>query len=238
VTLRGRTSTVLLDLDDTLFDHTHSSVAGLEVLQRTYAALAKFTPEQLAKIHSSNLERIHLRVLAGELSLTAARAARFRALCTDCGAMELDETELARCYREAYQLARRPVPGALELLGALRSRVKVAVVTNNIVVEQVEKLRHLGMTELIDVLVISEEAGAKKPEAAIFRIALERCGATANDAVMLGDSWESDIVGAHAAGIRAVWLNRKGLASPEPLVGAVIESLVPTDQVVDLLLGG
>ena len=93
------------------------------------------------------------------------------------------------------------------------------------------------MTELVDVLVVSEEAGAKKPEPEIFRVALERCR---SDRKRNGDVGRlvgtQDVMGAHAAGIRAVWLNRRGLRSPAPHVGAEIESLVPTDPVVDLLL--
>ena len=234
----ARVSTVLFDLDDTLSDHTHSSFAGLSALREAYAEFAAFSLEHLAKLASANLERIHLRVLSGELSAEAARAARFRALCADCRIEHLDPDEIAEQSRAAYLAARRAVPGALELLSALRPHVKIGVVTNNIVVEQVEKLRHLGMTELIDVLVVSEEAGAKKPEPEIFRIALERCGAMASQTVMLGDSWDSDVMGAHAVGIRTVWLNRRGLPSPAPHMGAAIESLLPTDQVVDLLLQG
>jgi len=231
-------TTVLLDLDDTLPDHTHSSLSGLSALRDAYPEFAAFSLEHLAKLASANLERIHLRVLSGELSVEAARTARFRALCRDCGIDHLEPDELAERSRAAYVAARRAVPGALELLSALKPRVKIGVVTNNIVIEQVEKLRHLGMTELIDVLVVSEEAGAKKPEPEIFRIALERCGAVASQTVMLGDSWDSDIMGAHAAGIRCVWLNRRGLPSPAPHVAAAIESLLPTEQVVDLLLQG
>jgi HAD superfamily hydrolase (TIGR01549 family) len=149
---------------------------------------------------------------------------------------DVDVTALTERYRAAYQQARRPVPGALELLGALRSRVTVGVVTNNVVIEQQGKLGHLGMTELIDVLVVSEEAGAKKPEPEIFRIALDRCAANPDQTVMLGDSWEIDVLGARSAGIRAVWLDRNGGGAPG--AGPVIESLLPTDRVVAVLLQG
>jgi HAD superfamily hydrolase (TIGR01549 family) len=161
-------------------------------------------------------------------------------LAQDCGAPSLDADALATVYREKYLCSRRAVPGALELLSALRGaapRAKVAVVTNNVVAEQVEKLAHLGMTELVDVVVISEEAGIRKPEPAIFRIALERCRSRPEQAVMVGDSWGADVLGARAAGIRAVWLNRAGRACPGPAKCAEIKSLLPTAAVVDLLLG-
>jgi HAD superfamily hydrolase (TIGR01549 family) len=180
---------------------------------------------------------MHDLVLVGELSLDEARVARFRALAADAGVSSLDPDELALHYRDAYQQARRAVPGAAELLLALRGRATVAVVTNNIVTEQLEKLVHLHMKELVDVLVISEEAGVRKPDPAIFRLALERCGAAAGDAVMVGDSWGSDVLGARAAGVRAVWLNRAGTHCPAPASCTEIQSLLPTRSVLELLLG-
>jgi len=234
-------TTVLVDLDDTLFDHTHSSLAGLEALRQRFDLLTRFTLAELAKIHSNNLEAMHALVLSGELSVDEARTARFRALTHDCGAPSLDAVALLAVYREAYLHTRRAVPGALELLAAVRARAplpaKVAVVTNNLVVEQVEKLAYLGMTALVDVLVVSEEAGVRKPEPAIFRIALERCGSAPEHAVMVGDSWGADVLGAKAAGIRAVWLNRTGRPCPGPTQCTEISSLLPTDAVLELLLG-
>jgi HAD superfamily hydrolase (TIGR01549 family) len=230
-------TTVLVDLDDTLFDHTHSSVAGLLALQEKFAALRRLSLAELAKIHAHNLEVMHALVLAGELSVDDARFARFRALAADAGASSLDVAELVVHYRDAYQRARRAVPGAHELLVALRGRAAVAVVTNNVVTEQVEKLAHLGMTDLVDVLVISEEAGVRKPDPAIFHLALGRCGASAGEAVMLGDSWGSDVLGARSAGVRAVWLNRVGTLCPGPASCTEIQSLLPTESVLELLLG-
>src|SRR5438552_15297794 len=164
-------TTVLLDLDDTLFDHTHSSLAGPSALRNQFAPLARFTLAALAKIHSDNLESMHAMILSGEMSVDAARRARFRAMVQDCGAPSLDADVLAAIYRRAYLQSRRAVPGAVELLAALRDPaarpVKVAVVTNNVVAEQVQKLAHLGMTELVNVLVVSEEVGVRKPEPAI-----------------------------------------------------------------------
>src|SRR5882757_6250126 len=98
-----RTTTVLIDLDDTLFDHTHSSHEGLAALRAGYAPFARVAFEQLAKIHAHNLETMHALVLSGELSGGEARLARFRALASDCGAPSLDPLELADVYRRAYE---------------------------------------------------------------------------------------------------------------------------------------
>jgi FMN phosphatase YigB (HAD superfamily) len=56
--------------------------------------------------------------------------------------------------------------------------------------------------------------------------------------VMVGDSWAADIIGARAAGIRPVWLNRRAAAIPNTERCDQVASLAPTDQLLKLLLDG
>jgi len=143
--------------------------------------------------------------------------------------------DLARCYRQTYERVWQAVPGALALAAAIRDAgLKLVIVTNNVVSEQRLKVDRCGLAPLIDVLLASEEAGFLKPDPRIFEIALSRVNARADEAVMLGDAWATDIEGARAAGIRAVWLNRRGLPRPD---GSVIElqSLEPAAKVLRAL---
>jgi putative hydrolase of the HAD superfamily len=109
------------------------------------------------------------------------------------------------------------------------------VITNNTVNEQKEKLATFGFAPHVDVLVTSEEAGVAKPDPQIFRIALERLGCEPYEAVMIGDAWVQDILGATSAGIRALWLNRHGLAHPDPAVAMQISCLHPAEDVAMLV---
>jgi putative hydrolase of the HAD superfamily len=227
--------TVLLDLDDTLLDHTHSSAVALAAVCAGEPALAALPFAEVQADHALLLEELHLEVLRGALSLDAARAERFRRLLARhrCAG---DADALAAAYREAYQSSRQPVPGALALLGLLRGRAAVAVVTNNLQVEQEEKLRTLGMAHLVDALVVSETVGVAKPDPAIFHAALRQLGRAPSDAVMLGDSWAADVLGARAAGVAAIWLNRHGRPCPDPTLARELRALEPTDDVAALLL--
>ena len=83
---------------------------------------------------------------------------------------------------------------------------------------------------------MSEEAGVSKPDPRIFRIALERLGCAAGEAVMVGDSWSADIVGARAAGIRAIWFNPRHGAVPRREAGvSQLEALEPADAVMRMI---
>jgi putative hydrolase of the HAD superfamily len=206
---------VLFDLDDTLFDHSAACRAALDSL-----GLGHLEPEYLRLLTEG-----HHRVLAGEISFPEARIERFRLLCP--GTTRDEACELGRRYSAHYRASRQPVPGALELLAELRPRVSIGIVTNNKVAEQEEKVGFLGLGPFIDELVVSEEVGVAKPDPGIFRAALERLEVEAREAVMVGDSWESDVMGAVAAGIPAVWLNRRGEPVPDPGMARVTRSLDP-----------
>lgn len=125
--------------------------------------------------------------------------------------------------------------GAEELLREVRGQAKVAIVTNNLHDEQRDKLEALGLDWYVDALVASEEVGVAKPDPGIFRAALERVGCSAEEAVMVGDSWESEVAGARASGVRAVWLNRRGVHSPEADIAAEIRGLGPVEEMIRLL---
>ena len=141
----------------------------------------------------------------------------------------------AEILRDALDLAdldhggaRRAMLGALEFrpyedvapaLGELRRRGARLVVASNWDCSLAGWLEAAGVLELVDGMVTSAEAGAAKPDAAIFRRALARAGAERGDAVHVGDSLENDVAGARAAGIRAVLVRRTG--APPPGVEAI-----------------
>ena len=229
---------VLLDLDDTLFDHQHCAREALLGIRGLHATLSEIEAGHLEKAHAGILEELHLEVLAGRLDLDAARIERFRRLYLSAG-IEPDAalaTRTAAAYREAYIHARRPVPGAAAFLEAVRAQARVVIVSNNLLHEQREKLRDCDLERYVDVLVVSEEAGVAKPDPRIFTIALERAGVAANEAVMVGDSWANDVEGARAAGIRAVWFNRDGGTPPDASV-PVLRSLAISPATWSVIFG-
>ncbi|MCI4324321.1 MAG: HAD family hydrolase [Thermoplasmata archaeon] len=208
---------VLFDMDDTLFDHTFSLRTGLAAAWRTDPALRTRPFGAVVREYERLLDDIHPDVLQGRKSHAEARAERFRRLFEWAGSPRspTELTALSHTYREAYQAARRPVDGALPLLRSLHGRVTVGVVSNNHTAEQREKVDAIGIARFLDFLLTSEDAGAEKPNPAIFRTALARANSSPAETVMVGDSWPADIVGARALGIRSVWLNRRRMARPE-----------------------
>ncbi|MBV9213896.1 MAG: HAD-IA family hydrolase [Actinobacteria bacterium] len=133
-----------------------------------------------------------------------------------CAAVVLDQLALPGLSLEAV----RPVlleslhfeafPDTAPSLAQLRERGLRLVVASNWDCSLREVLRARGIEPLVDEVVTSAEVGARKPDAALFRAALEAAGTDANDAVHVGDSPENDVAGAEAAGIRPVLVDRAG----------------------------
>jgi putative hydrolase of the HAD superfamily len=227
---------VLIDLDDTLMDHIYASSVTLTHVYNTFSEFHTRTCAEVTAHHDDLLEELHIEVARGNMPLQAAREERYTRMLVAAGvkpyAAKLKAVEVAREARAKYLKSRILVPGAKELLEALAGKVTVGIVTNNTVDEQKEKLHTFGLSSLIDFLLVSEEIGITKPDPRIFHEALKRGGASADQTVMLGDSWFSDIRGALAAGIRPVWFNRTGKPRPEQADVHEITSLQPLEIVL------
>ena len=74
--------------------------------------------------------------------------------------------------------------------------------------------KELGLESYMDVIVSSGEAGADKPDPAIFRFALERAGVIPGEVVHVGDQYLQDVVGARNVGITPIFIDRFDV-SPE-----------------------
>lgn len=226
---------VLFDLDDTLVDHHHASHTAITGVWERFSALRAVTLDALAGEHQRLLELLHHEVAIGTRTAADARIERYRRLFEFAGADVRHASAATELHRRLYQANRREVEGALALVAHLRERLRVAVITNNTVAEQTEKLATFGFAPHVDVLVTSEEVGAAKPDVRIFAAALARVECEPHEAVMIGDAWHADVLGATRAGIRALWLNRHGLPHPDPALAMQIRSLAPAAHVAALV---
>ena len=98
--------------------------------------------------------------------------------------------------------------GAEELVRYLAKKYPLTVVTNGFVEVQYEKFDKSGLRDCFSHIVLSEEVGCQKPNPRIFEEALRMNGLQAEDVVMIGDSWSSDIQGAINAGIDQIWIRK------------------------------
>ena len=91
-----------------------------------------------------------------------------------------------------------------------------------------------------DHVIASEEVGVAKPGARIFEVAVEAFGVAPGEAAYVGDRLETDALGAVAAGLTGVWLDRAGAATPDELERAAVAGVFVVrglDELPGLLAG-
>ena len=129
---------------------------------------------------------------------------------------------LEEIFRDAYVDAMELFPGVRERLTAIRAQgITIGMLTDLTTSVQLKKLRALGISDLIDLLVSSEEAGAEKPDPKPYTLMLSKLGCEPDEVCMIGDSLSKDMMGAKSIGITR--LRRKQTPetrkpSPDPLI--------------------
>lgn len=121
------------------------------------------------------------------------------------------------------------MPDAEKVVKYLAGKYPLTIISNGFKEVQYYKFEHSGLAKYFTHTLISEEVGINKPQPGIFEIALQRNGITADQAVMIGDSYSSDIAGAKAAGIDQIWVKGDGL----PVMGETATYIIP--NVIDVM---
>lgn len=128
--------------------------------------------------------------------------------------------------------------GASAMISSLRSKgIKLAILSNGKVDLQKSVIRALGIYDHVDAIVVSEEVGFKKPDKEIFEITLDKLSVRSGEAIMVGDSYEADVVGAQTAGITPILLGQSpansnilSAGSLKDVMGLVLERFSNTQK--------
>jgi putative hydrolase of the HAD superfamily len=208
---------VLFDLDDTLFAHRAAVASGVTAYLRTTDRLADVDDPSAEVARWYLLEELHYhRYLSGEISYLEQRRARARGFTEPFGIPLDDDAEADEwfaSYLVGYENAWMLHDDALRCLDAL-APLSLGVITNGERPFQQRKLDRCGLTPYMEHIIASGEVGFTKPDPRIFAAACERFGVEPGDAMYVGDRFATDALGAAAAGLTGVWLDRAGAASP------------------------
>ncbi len=140
---------------------------------------------------------------------------RLHALGADPAQIEEWILPIRKYMRENYKSGHWVPPEVYEILPALRAaNLKLGVLSNRRSVF-VDLMRELKLSDYFDVIKAAGEIGYWKPDPRIFAPLLESCELTPDEAVYIGDNYYADIVGARAAGIKAILYDPRGIF-PEP----------------------
>lgn len=199
---------VFFDLDETLIDNRRPVA---ELFREVFATLlpeavgerglapdiALALREEVTKLWPAMFDRRDEDLLATVFARSLARSG------VDCG--DGLALRMARLLEELAAQAAALRDGASELLDYLGDApVAVGIITNGIERLQMAKIERLDLTRRVDHVVVSEAAGAHKPDARVFGYALSKLEVDAAQAWHIGDHPLNDVSGAIASGMRAI----------------------------------
>jgi 5'-nucleotidase len=205
--IEQRYSWVLFDADETLFHF--DAFAGLKLM---FSKLnVDFTENDYAEYQTIN-KPLWVHYQNGAITAEELQCQRFNAWGIK---LNIQPKQLNTAFLDAMAEICRPLDGVVNLLAALKGKVKLGIITNGFTALQQLRLEKTGLKDYFEFLIVSEEVGFAKPHKNIFNHALTIMGNPPLDEVlMVGDTAESDILGGKNAGIHTCWLNSMAKTAP------------------------
>ncbi len=222
---------LIFDADNTLYDFDAAERNAFIELMNGYAAAP---PDDLYPLYQSINHDVWHEFEAGRIGADEVKVLRFERLFERLG-LRAGAGEASMRYLDFLGRHNELLPGARALLEHLRKRHRLLLLTNGLTQVQRARFGSSEIASLFEDIIISEEVGAAKPQAAIFEIAHERMGRPAKrDVLMIGDKLSSDIAGGRNFGLDTVWYNPRRLPPPaEPRPTHTITSLSELPALVE-----
>ncbi|HNX12512.1 MAG TPA: YjjG family noncanonical pyrimidine nucleotidase [Paludibacteraceae bacterium] len=218
--MKSRYNYIFLDLDDTIWDFHANAKASLHDVYFD-RKLNEHYPDFEHFFHLYARRNLELWSQYGQGLITKDYliVERFRHLLSHAG-IQAHEMALNMNTDFLDILSTKTIlmPYAGELLEYCTARhLPMTIISNGFTEVQYRKLRNSNIEQYFTHVVLSEAVGALKPSREIFEYALKLNNARADETLMIGDSFDADILGAVGAGIDAVYLNntRRDIEIPE-----------------------
>lgn len=225
----ARYKTVLLDADGTLLDF---EATERQALRRSMENRGVSFDDKLLRAYLDINVPLWAAHHRGEISRERLMVKRFEDFGAAMG-LSADPAEWNREYLDYLGDCGDVIPGAVELMAALKPHCTLALATNGLADIQRRRLKNNPIAPYLDAAFISEEMGVGKPERAYFERVITALEADPATTVMVGDDLTADIQGAVNAGIDSIWYTKTEEKSALPTYQT--DSLA---QVAEIILRG
>ena len=195
---------VLFDIDNTLYSYDDAHRQAWQALTEYARERLDLPAERFEALHREAARTLTARC-GGGCAAVHNRLIRYQILLEGAHLPIRHAPAMAELYWSTLLDAAAPFPGTAEGLTLLREAgCTVGIGTNMTADRQFQKLERLGLIELVDFMVTSEEVGAEKPDRRLFDCCAEKAGCPASACAFVGDDPKSDVLGALGAGMHPV----------------------------------
>ncbi|HEY1038905.1 MAG TPA: YjjG family noncanonical pyrimidine nucleotidase [Bacteroidia bacterium] len=201
---------IFFDLDNTLWDFETNSQKVLHELIQKHGLISKCQCSDRSFIKTYVLvnDDLWARYRKNLISKEELRSSRFYNTMLYFGYEDRElGLQLEKEYIDNSPYQKELFPHTLETLDYLSSKYKLHIITNGFAEIQHIKLKNCSIDQYFNEVLISEQIGFNKPHPNIFNAALEKTSAKTEHALMIGDDWDADIIGASEAGFKTIFFN-------------------------------
>ncbi len=225
---------IFIDLDDTLWDFHTNARLSLQLMfdQRNLNQHFESFDAFFAIYAKRNIE-LWEAYGKGEISKEFLMAERFRYPLSQMGLNdEALAEEIGNEYLDILPTQTTLMPHAREVLDYLSAKYPLSIISNGFVEVQHKKIKSSNLGSYFEHIILSEAAGALKPDPAIFHYALKQNNCKIENAIMIGDNYAADITGAKAAGIDQVYYPLPHHLKENQSATHIIHSLLELKQIL------
>lgn len=208
---------IFFDLDHTIWDFDKNAEETLHELYGIYKLkeLGLHSADLFIQTYTSNNHRLWAEYHLGKITKAELREARFKQTFLDLGTHpDLIPAGFEDDYVKLCPTKTNLFPHAHETLQYLQSKYTMHLISNGFRESQDIKINGTNLGGYFQNVIISEIAGANKPDKAIFQYAVDLAKASVTESLMIGDSLEADVYGALNFGMDAIYFNPAGLEKP------------------------
>ena len=207
---------LFFDLDNTLWDFdTNSRLAMMETVSQLHLSSQIDDFDSFFEVYHTINTNLWEAYRKQEIRKPELVKKRFEDTLTHFNIQGINPLGMNELYLKLMPFQTRLLPGVIETLEYLKKKgYQLHIITNGFAEVQHRKIESSGLQPYFNRIFISEEIHAPKPDRKIFEHALTSCNAKKSKSLMIGDSWETDIVGARNFGISQVFVKNNILSNP------------------------
>lgn len=210
---------IFFDLDHTLWDFDRNSTEVLEELYEVYA-LHRYPATSSTRFISA-FQRINTALWTafeqGLIPHQHIRENRFKIVLEELGIPDTSPSlRMNDDFLDRLPLKSNLIYGARDILDFATDQGYILnIITNGFAKVQESKLMSSGIRHYFHHVITHEAALANKPDARIFNYAMNLAGAEVSNCLMVGDSWNADVIGAANVGMDVAFFNPLNLKSSD-----------------------
>jgi len=197
---------LIFDLDETIYNYEYCHQKALDL---TFNKINNdFTINEIHKIFDDEKKKFQL--IIGNTAASHNKFIRFKKLFERCKISLTKLDEYYKIYENEFNKSMSLFPNLIDFMDLCRKNsIKMYILTNNLCRDQIQRLDKLSILDYFERVFTSEEFGFEKPDFKLYNYVLNEIGCKKEEIAMIGDNFQSDIIGSNNFGIYSFWFHKK-----------------------------